>query len=84
MLAWLENNWGTLVVLAAVVVIMALIIRSMIMNKKKGKSSCGCGCADCAMNGACHTSRSTDKSAENKTTENESSPDLPESAAEEK
>jgi hypothetical protein len=34
--------------------IVALIIFSLIRDKKKGNSSCGCGCAHCAMAGACH------------------------------
>ena len=30
------------------------VIVTMIKNKKKGKSSCGCNCAHCAMAGSCH------------------------------
>jgi hypothetical protein len=26
----------------------------MVVAKKKGKTTCGCGCANCAMNGTCH------------------------------
>lgn len=75
----------TVVICLLIAAAVVLAIVSIVRDKKKGKScSCGCGCADCAMNGACHASHPTDKSAENKTTENESSPDLPDSAAEEK
>lgn len=42
---------GTIVVLAALVLIVALIVRSMIKDKKSGKSSCGGDCSHC---GGCH------------------------------
>ena len=54
MLAWIQANIGTIAVLAAVLIILGAIVAVMIRNKKKGKSSCGCGCEHCAMNGACH------------------------------
>ena len=39
---------GTAIVLVVVVGIVALIVRSMIKNKKAGKSlQCGCGCDKC-------------------------------------
>jgi len=38
---------GTIIVGAALVVIVALIIRKMIKDKKAGKSSCGCNCGEC-------------------------------------
>ncbi len=38
------------VLLAAVVAVIA----KMIINKKKGKSSCGCGCSSCGTGGTCH------------------------------
>ena len=39
------------VILAAVV---GLIVFSLIRSRKKGKTSCGCGCEHCAMRGSCH------------------------------
>jgi hypothetical protein len=33
----------------------------MIRDKKAGKSSCGCGCANCAMAGKCHSGKVTKK-----------------------
>lgn len=42
---------GTIVVLAALVLIVALIVRSMIKDKKSGKSSCGGDCSHCR---GCH------------------------------
>ena len=44
MLEWLTANLGTI-----------LIIRYLLRQKKAGKSSCGAGCAHCAMHGQCHS-----------------------------
>ena len=53
---WLKQNLGTIVVSLVLVAIVVLIIAKMVRDKKNGKSSCGCGCANCAMRGKCHTS----------------------------
>ena len=54
MLTWITQNIATIAICAVLIAVCALIIARMIINRKKGKSSCGCGCADCAMKGACH------------------------------
>ncbi len=60
MLEFIKDNVGTIVISLILIGIFALIIKSMIRDKKKGKSSCGCNCAHCAMAGACHTSKTKD------------------------
>ncbi|WP_366934108.1 FeoB-associated Cys-rich membrane protein [Ruminococcus sp.] len=57
MLAWLTENIATMIICAVLIGVVAAIIVSMIRNKKKGKSSCGCGCADCPMSGSCSLQR---------------------------
>ena len=52
--AWLANNLGTILVVLVLAAAVLAIVRSLIRNKKKGKSSCGCNCAHCAMAGTCH------------------------------
>ena len=54
MLVWLTNNIGTMIVLAAVTVIVAAIVVKMVRDRRRGKSSCGCGCESCALRGECH------------------------------
>lgn len=54
MWAWISGNIGTIVICAILIAVVVAIIASMIRNKKNGKSSCGCGCADCPMSGSCH------------------------------
>ncbi len=53
-MTWLLNNWGTILTVVVLAAVVALIVRYMIKNKKAGKSSCGAGCAHCAMHGECH------------------------------
>ncbi len=52
--AWLANNYGTVLVGLALAAIVFAIVRSLIRDKRKGKTSCGCNCAHCAMAGTCH------------------------------
>ena len=54
MLAWLKDNISVIIICAALIAVIAAIIVGMVKNKKKGKSACGCGCADCPMSGSCH------------------------------
>ncbi len=53
MLNWLKENWTTLAVVLALVLITALIIVKMIRDRRTGRSSCGCGCSTCPMSGSC-------------------------------
>ena len=54
MMAWLAENLGTIIISLILAVIVAAIVVSMIRDKKKGKSSCGCDCAHCGSCGSCH------------------------------
>lgn len=59
MLAWLAENIGTILILAALIAVVAGIVAGMLRDRKKGKSSCGCGCSNCAMKGCCHSEKAT-------------------------
>ena len=50
MLAWLSANLINIVLIALIALIVGLLIRGMIRDKKAGKCSCGGNCAAC---GAC-------------------------------
>ena len=52
MLAWLSANLINIVLVAVVVLITGLVIRSMIRDKKAGKSSCGGNCSSCGLCGS--------------------------------
>ncbi len=56
MLTWLMNNSATIIITLVLAAIVTAIIASLVKNRKKGKSSCGCNCANCAMAGSCHPS----------------------------
>ncbi len=51
---WISTYYGTVLICLALVLIVGGIIFSLIRNRKRGKSSCGCNCAHCAMAGSCH------------------------------
>ena len=50
---WFVHNLGTIIVAAVVFGLAALIIVMHFKNKRAGKSSCSCGCANCPMSGKC-------------------------------
>lgn len=54
MLTWLSKNLGTILICIALLIVVAAITASLIRNRRQGKSSCGNGCAHCAMHGQCH------------------------------
>ena len=59
MLNWLSANLVNIALIEALVLIVGLLIRGMIRDRKAGKSPCGgncasCGaCRDCASCGSC-------------------------------
>lgn len=57
MLAWLAENLATILVGAVLIAVVALIVIHLVRNRKRGKTSCGCGCQGCPMNGACHSKK---------------------------
>ena len=54
MLAWIQQYWGTVLITALIALAVTAIIVSRVRAKKQGKSTCSCGCGQCAMQGICH------------------------------
>ena len=54
MTAWLTQHIGTILIITVLIAFFALLIWSLVRDKKQGKSSCCGGCAGCAMAGHCH------------------------------
>lgn len=54
MFAWIAENIGTILITLALIALVALIVKTMAKDRKKGKTSCGCNCTHCAMHGSCH------------------------------
>ena len=50
-------DWLTIVIASEIEIVVVAIIVKGILNKKKGKSSCGCNCGNCPMSGKCHTEK---------------------------
>ena len=53
MWTWIADNSATIIALAAVLLIIGTAILTLVHDKKKGTSSCGCHCANCPMTGKC-------------------------------
>ena len=47
-------NLPTILVAAVIAVIVLMIVIRDILNRKKGKGSCSCGCSGCSMSDMCH------------------------------
>ena len=60
MLHWISANLGTIVIAGVLLAVIVLISIQLIRDKRKGKSSCGCNCAHCAMAGQCHGGKRQD------------------------
>ena len=54
MFTWLSANLANILIVLVLAAIVTGVIIKLCRDKKKGKSSCGCNCAHCAMHGACH------------------------------
>ena len=59
MINWLAENLGTILISIILIVLVAIIIRSVIRDKKMGRSTCGGSCASCKMCAACRQSGKT-------------------------
>ena len=53
MLTWHSANLINIVLIAVIALIVGLLLRGMIRDKKAGKSSCGGSCASCGACGGC-------------------------------
>lgn len=57
MLTWLCENAATLVIGGLLLAAVAAIVVKIVRDRKKGKSTCGCGCSSCPMGGACRSKK---------------------------
>ena len=53
MFAWLSANLINIVLIAVIALVVGLLIRGMIRDRKAGKRSCGGNCASCGACGGC-------------------------------
>ena len=57
MTVFLAANLSTILICIVLIAIVVSISIYLVRQKKQGKSSCGAGCAHCAMHGECHNCR---------------------------
>ena len=53
MISWLSANLINLALIAALALIVGLVVRGMIRDRRAGKSACGGSCASCGACSAC-------------------------------
>ncbi|MBQ6078180.1 MAG: FeoB-associated Cys-rich membrane protein [Clostridia bacterium] len=61
MFDWIGDHLLTIGILLVLAAAVFAIVFSLIREKKKGRSSCGCSCAHCPMAGKCHSQAATEK-----------------------
>lgn len=54
MLSYLSENLANIIICGVLIAIVTAIVTAMVRNRRKGKSSCGCGCSHCSMGVNCH------------------------------
>lgn len=54
MFTWIMDNMATVLISGILLLAVAAVVIHMVRGRRIGKSSCGCGCSGCAMNGSCH------------------------------
>ena len=54
MVQFLADNWGNILVVAALAAAVTGILVNMRRQKKAGKGGCSCGCSGCPSSGLCH------------------------------
>lgn len=52
MISWIGENFASIALFLVVALIVFLLIKSMIKERKNGTCGCGCGCAGCSGCGA--------------------------------
>lgn len=53
-MSFIIENIGTIIIGLIVFVLIVGIVVKLVKDKKKGKTSCGCGCSNCPSSGICH------------------------------
>jgi len=53
MSTWIAQNIANILVVVVLIAIVTGILWKLISDKRKGKSSCGCGCSSCTMGDLC-------------------------------
>lgn len=53
MIDWILSNGATIIVSLILVAVVALVVRKLRHDKKRGVTSCGTSCNGCAMAGSC-------------------------------
>ncbi len=61
LLSFIQDNIGSIIVGVIVVAIIVFAAWRVILDKKQGRSSCGCSCSSCPNAGLCHADKKKDE-----------------------
>ena len=53
-MSFLAQNGGTILLSVLLIAVVCLIVGRLIRKKRRGESTCGCGCSNCAAAETCH------------------------------
>lgn len=56
-MSFITENLATIIVGLVILLVVGLIIRKMVRDKRAGKSGCGCGCGSCPSSSMCHSQK---------------------------
>ena len=54
LLNFLADHWGSILIGVLVAAVVVFILVKLVKDKRRGKTSCGCGCDHCPSSGMCH------------------------------
>ena len=52
-MTWLSENIWTLLIIALLILVVALILRGIVRDRRQGRHLCGGNCGACPMGGRC-------------------------------
>ena len=61
MIEWIIENLATIVIFTIVLAVITAIIVKLVLDKRQGKSNCGCGCKNCESRNICHKDENKQK-----------------------
>ncbi len=53
MVSFIIENTGTIIVCLVIAVLVCAAVVKIIRDRKKGRSSCSCGCTECSLSESC-------------------------------
>ncbi|MCR5331311.1 MAG: FeoB-associated Cys-rich membrane protein [Lachnospiraceae bacterium] len=66
MLEWVSSNAANIIIVLILAAVVGYAVRTIYLNRKNGKCSCGGNCGSCGMYGSCSDGGKQEKSGKNR------------------